>query len=295
MVAVQVELPKTSKNRQKHILAGFNCAKCGAPVKDNLVCPRCGAGYLELAPAAGARVRRPWSREQKLNTAALFGVAILLAAAPSLRDVTDMRQLLLVVLFGLMGSVATGWMAKFPSAKRRRRPEPRAQAGGQASACRNCGAILVANQRICNYCETHQFFEFWHTIEYVTHSKKLRQFALYPGMMILSLVIFFYIYAQHQSFSETKLLQLSPIWIFGFLFGYFGYTAERFLPMFYHRQASSVWEAFYRWAQTGNIFSVLYILVPILPIRTPLLFACWGCFVWLIAMRFFFLIVWPGL
>src|SRR5690606_12654717 len=135
----------------------------------------------------------------------------------------------------------------------------------QRSDCRNCGAIIVQDQQICHYCGTLQFFEFKHAVAYVTQSRTFRKFAIYPGMMIISLVYVFYVYSNAMNTSETKLVQLAPIWIFGFLFGCFGYTAEKFLPLFLHGQANSVWEAFFRWCWDGVPLSLFYLPVPIFP------------------------------
>lgn len=280
---------------KEYFIEGFNCAKCGSGIEDNLICSRCGTEYSKIAINPTGQIKRSWPKEQVLNTAVLLIVDILFAVGPYIPTVIDSRQLFLLIVSGLMLSIGSGWFQKFPVIRKARRTGGPKLKIRKITECRNCGAVVTPNQRICNYCGTHQFFVFRYAWEYVTHSKTLRKVALYPGMMVLSFGVFLYIYANHQTLSETRLVKLSPIWIFGFLFGYFGYTAEIFLTLFHHKQASSVWEAFYRWAKDGNPFSVFYLPVPILPFRNPLLFACWGSFVWVFVIHYFFLEIFPSL
>ena len=103
------------------------------------------------------------------------------------------------------------------------------------------------------------------------------------------LVIYLFFFAK---ISETNLIRIAPFWVFTFLFGYFGYTTEKFLQDFYFRKAATVRAAFMQWHWQKFPFSIIYLPVPILELRNPLSYAVWGSLIYALLFRAFFMFMW---
>ncbi len=170
------------------------------------------------------------------------------------------------------------------------RPDPK-----ELNECRNCGALMNTEKRICSYCGSAQFFELNHPIRYFSRSRLFRKAAVYPALMLFGVVSFFWVYAQFDSFSQKKLMLFSPIWVFSFLFGYYGYTAEKWLIGYFHHQHQTVRAAFFAWRRQHLLTAVFYRLVPMLPFKSPLAYAAWGSFVSVYWFKFFYVVIWPSL
>lgn len=159
--------------------------------------------------------------------------------------------------------------------------------------CRNCGAVLVNEQQRCAYCGSAQYFELTRIVRYVVQSREIRRKVFYPAVMLLGALSFLVIYLFFfEKISETNLIRIAPFWVFTFLFGYFGYTAEQFLQDFYFRKAGTVRAAFVEWHWKHFPLSIIYLPVPILDLRNPLSHAVWGSLVYALLFRAFFVFLW---
>ncbi len=162
--------------------------------------------------------------------------------------------------------------------------------------CRNCGANLQGDLQKCEYCGSAQYFELARIVRFVTESRDIRRHILYPLVMVLGGISFLVIYLLFFSkLSETQLVFIAPFWLFTFLFGYFGYTAESFVQNYYRLRIASVREAFFLWHWKTLPWSLIYAPVPILELKNPLSYALWGSLVYMLSLRAFFLFFWKYL
>jgi hypothetical protein len=172
--------------------------------------------------------------------------------------------------------------------------------------CINCGAPLPDRpDKKCLYCGSVNFsrddVKPWH---YFLRSQKVRTHAIYPILLIIGIALVVYIYGiAFDSFSETMLIRITPLWFFPIVFGGFGFAAEKMLGYVASGEAVSIAEAYKKWM---NVFISRHILVGFILMfflfpfsffssRNALLIAFFGSVVWGVLLLVFFNGIFPSL
>lgn len=126
---------------------------------------------------------------------------------------------------------------------------------------------------------------------------------LYGGFLLLGLVIAGYIYlVAFDSFSETRLVQLTPVWFFCLVLGYYGLIAERMLVATEKSHAEVVADGLFKLvtaAAPGPVGKLVSAIVhlPFLLVRSrrSWIVAAGGAVIWAAALWFFFAAIFPSL
>lgn len=170
--------------------------------------------------------------------------------------------------------------------------------------CINCGAPLDPTVPRCTYCATCQVFDRtkpWNTI---LDNRKVRTKAIYPLMILCGLIIFFYIYGcAFDDFSESRLIAVTPLWFFSFIFGLYGFGSERLMRVMIVSNSGSFADAarklVRRWFGLNFLLGLLaaIFLLPFLflPTKNSLAAAFGGAFFWAMLLFIFLKFVFPAL
>lgn len=122
---------------------------------------------------------------------------------------------------------------------------------------------------------------------------------LYSICISIGLAIFFYIYIyDFNSFSETKLIRITPVWMFPLIFGIYGFMAQ---SLFSPRDSKyhDVSELLMKKSDFNKFFlpffPILFMPFFFIKSREPLKVALIGSVIWLGFMVFFFEAIFPAL
>lgn len=171
--------------------------------------------------------------------------------------------------------------------------------------CINCGAPLDPTLKQCHYCGS-KYFTQNETIpwNYFLKSRKIRTHAIYPLLLLIGVCLVIFIYGiEFDHFSETALIQITPMWFFPIVFGTFGFTAEKMLHYVAAGEAPTIGEAYRKWIKTfvskhlliGLIVSIFLFPFSFFKNNYPLLIAFLGSAIWGILLLIFFNGIFPSL
>jgi|GEM_PF-1886083 len=125
---------------------------------------------------------------------------------------------------------------------------------------------------------------------------------LYAGSLLIGIAITAYVYVLHfDEFSETVLVQITPLWFFFLVVGYYGLVAERMLTVDRKSTGEEVADNLFQIAADttgpfGKVFlSVIYLPFYFIKSRRSWVVAVVGAAMWAIALWFFFAVVFPTL
>jgi hypothetical protein len=126
--------------------------------------------------------------------------------------------------------------------------------------------------------------------------------SIYIAAIVIGLAIPAYIYlAAFDSLSETEMVELTPVWMFPLVFGYYGFVAQRMsrqLPASHFETVADLLFSIIKETQ-GSIGKALALLVhaPFIVIksRKPMLVALGGAAIWAVILWVFFNLVFPTL
>ncbi len=176
-------------------------------------------------------------------------------------------------------------------------PECRAQISDRAVACPHCG------------CPTPKASGAKQPVEglWSGHAPVVRPLGpvkyIYAGSLLVGLAIAGYIYLLHfDDFSETALVQLTPLWFFFLVLGYYGLVAERMLvredATLGEVVANSLFDMIKDAAPgpVGKLFAVI-VHLPFLVVRSrrSWVVAVAGAAMWAVALWAFFTLIFPSL
>jgi len=175
----------------------------------------------------------------------------------------------------------------------------------ESQHCINCGGPLDPKLPKCIYCGSPIFGKGtpkpWN---YFLQSKKIRTRAIYPALILIGTILVIYIYLiAFDRFSETTLVQITPLWFFPIVFGGFGYTAEKMLGLIAVGQATSIADAYKKWIQSfiavnpliGFIVAIFLFPFTMFNTKNSILIAFLGSAVWGILLLIFFNGIFPSL
>ena len=124
---------------------------------------------------------------------------------------------------------------------------------------------------------------------------------LYGGSLLLGVLIAAYIYlVNFDDFSETTLVELTPVWFFFIVLGYYGLVAERMLIAKEESQGERVADSLFEMVQVavpgpiGKVF-VAIVHLPFLLTRSrrSWVVAAIGAGVWALTLWLYFAVVFP--
>lgn len=170
--------------------------------------------------------------------------------------------------------------------------------------CRNCGAPLNPHDEKCTYCGTYWQREKSGFLNYWLKNRSFRKNRIYPFFIGLGVTLLFTIYLFFfDSFSETQLVALTPVWYFSIVVGLYGYAAEKLTDKIVNGIASDFRDAYRKWQKEiagKSIFlsllaSVFYFPFPLFKRITPLRTALVGALIWGLLLAVFFEGIFPAL
>ncbi len=166
--------------------------------------------------------------------------------------------------------------------------------------CINCGAPINPNRENCEYCGTY----FDVSKLNIFKNRSIRKKAIYPAFIFFGLFTMVAIYLIFfDNFSETELVQITPIWYFSIVLGLYGYKAEDLVNNIVSGKAKDFKTAYLNWTKKlyksnplfGLIISILFFPFPFFKKITPFLTALTGAFIWGILLAIFFEGIFPNL
>jgi len=140
------------------------------------------------------------------------------------------------------------------------------------------------------------------SIENVTPATGGIYSSIYFSSIIIGVLIAAYIYLiDFDSFSETILIRITPIWFFPIVFGYYGFVSLRMEVQLEKSHFENVADLLFSVIQEssgkyGKLISIV-IHAPFLLIKSkkPILVAFFGSVIWAILLAVFFEIIFPML
>jgi len=169
--------------------------------------------------------------------------------------------------------------------------------------CINCGApitVIPSKHSFCKYCGTYH-----HTPKYnIFKNQKARKKGIYPFFIGFGFMLVFLIYfILFDNFSETELVQITPIWYFSLILGLYGYKAENLIEKIIHGEASDFNDAYAQWLEKlhktnpllGFLVNIIFFTFPWFKKISPLKIALVGAFVWGVILLIFFEVIFPEL
>ena len=165
-------------------------------------------------------------------------------------------------------------------------PECRQEVSDRAATCPHCGNPL-AGQR--------------------TSAAPRRPLGpikyLYATSLLVGALIAAYIYlVRFDDLSETALVQLTPVWFFFIVLGYYGLVAERMLVQKEKAHGEAVAESLFEIIKAaapgpvGKLFSaIVYLPFVLFRSQRSWVVAAGGAAVWAIALWLFFVVIFPHL
>jgi len=169
--------------------------------------------------------------------------------------------------------------------------------------CINCGAPLDLKNKICRYCGTAIIINKKNPLSLLKF-KKFRVKGLYPLLLFSGLAVLFYIYGiAFNTFSETLLIQITPLWFFPIVFGSYGYFAEFLMSKVVNDEGKSISDAYNKWINnylkrhifSGMVLTVLMLPFSFLKFKNSLLIALTGSMIWGVLLIIFFNGIFPAL
>ena len=124
------------------------------------------------------------------------------------------------------------------------------------------------------------------------------QNSLYSICIIFGVALFSYIYFyDFDSYSETKLISMTPLWMFPLVFGIYGFVAQKLLS--HNNQNEGINRILMKKSASYKFIFPLFPLV-FLPFffiksRRPIIVALIGSALWVVIMIFFFAVIFPAL
>lgn len=169
--------------------------------------------------------------------------------------------------------------------------------------CLNCGAPVAPEKQECLYCGTSYKTAGPNPLG-ILKNKSFRMNALYPMLIGAGLTILIYIYAfAFNNFSETQMVNITPLWFFFITFGLYGFFAEKMMNHVIAGQGKDISSAYRKWLQNfvkkhilmGLILGILLLPFNFLNTRNSLLIAFLGSAIWGLILLFFFAAIFPAL
>jgi len=166
--------------------------------------------------------------------------------------------------------------------------------------CINCGAPINPHRENCEYCDTY----FNISKLNIFKNKKIRKKAIYPTFLFFGLFTVVAVYLVFfDNFSETELVQITPIWYFAIVLGLYGYKAEDLVNDIVNRKADNFRDAYLKWKHRlyenniliGFLLSILFFPFPFFTKITPFSTALIGALIWGILLAVFFTGIFPAL
>lgn len=186
----------------------------------------------------------------------------------------------------------------------------------KAITCPSCGAPTPSQAPSCSYCGNYLLhltpFERKAapeqpepkdtTIHYFRSLKQVYRIIMYAGIA-MAVVIYFFMF---DSFSETELVNISPIWFLMIIFGTCGLYTEKAVYLILNRQAETFSDALSKALSKmkSPITILLVYLVFSLPFlvfgvrkrySSPLIISFLTTMLWAAALYFFFIAIFPEL
>ncbi|OFY29778.1 MAG: hypothetical protein A2275_10795 [Bacteroidetes bacterium RIFOXYA12_FULL_35_11] len=163
--------------------------------------------------------------------------------------------------------------------------------------CVNCGAPIDPTVKSCTWCGTSYTASSMNFFK----NQKTRKGAIYPFFIGAGVFFMFYLYGfAFDSFSETMLVNLSPLWFCSIMFGIYGFIGEKAVRFVTDGKAKNFREGYSLWQrQTSPLVLVfgLFLFFPLNFIRR--LSALWAAFVgalfWMILLMLFIHGIFPSL
>jgi hypothetical protein len=126
---------------------------------------------------------------------------------------------------------------------------------------------------------------------------------VYAGSLVLGLSIAAYIYLLNfEELSETTLVQLTPVWFFFIVLGYYGLVAERMLVRKEASRSEAVADTLFEMIKAtapgpvGKLFAAfIHLPFAIVKSRKSWVVAVVGALVWAVALAIFFEVIFPQL
>ncbi len=126
--------------------------------------------------------------------------------------------------------------------------------------------------------------------------------GIYFASIIIGVLIAIYIYLLNfDSFSETVLIRITPLWFFPIVFGYYGFVSQRMAAKLEKSHFENVADLLFSVIQgsTGKIGKLisLFVHAPFIIIKSkrPILVALGGSIIWAILLIIFFEVIFPML
>jgi len=174
----------------------------------------------------------------------------------------------------------------------------------QKTNCINCGGPLKPGYQQCVYCGTMTDDEKQNPFTSIFKNRQFRVKALYPILLALGILIAIYIYGfAFDSFSETQLVSITPLWFFFIVFGGYGYFAESMMKRIVEKGEQNLSQAYKKWVGGflhAHLFLGLMAVIILSPFafiktRNSLLIAFAGSAMWGILLLIFFQAIFPAL
>lgn len=118
----------------------------------------------------------------------------------------------------------------------------------------------------------------------------------YKIAIALGMVLFGYVYfLKFDSFSETTLVQITPLWFLPLIFGISGLVAEKLIAIIDNHEATNLRQALLMWIGYFFGFFGFILLFPFLFLKekNSLTVALWATFTWGILLGIFFFGIFP--
>jgi uncharacterized membrane protein len=166
--------------------------------------------------------------------------------------------------------------------------------------CINCGAPINPHIVNCRYCGTY-----YDTSKFnIFKSQEIRKKAIYPASLIFGVLMVLAIYLVFfDNFSETELVQITPVWYFAIVFGLYGYKAESLVNDIITGKTKNFKTAYHNWTTklykhniiTAIIMSILFFPFSIFKKISPLITALTAALIWGLILAVFFSAIFPNL
>lgn len=166
--------------------------------------------------------------------------------------------------------------------------------------CINCGAPINPHKENCAYCGTYLDASKLNIFK----NKRIRKRAIYPSFLFFGISILLAVYLLFfDSFSETELVQITPIWYFSIILGLYGYKAEDLVNNIVNGNANNFKDAYLNWTKElyesnfliGLVISIIFFPFPMFKRITPFVTALTGALIWGVLLAVFFAGIFPSL